>query len=83
MIEFERKIGPKGQIVIPKEIRRALKLKPKSKVLISLKENELIVKSEIKNPVKLLREIAKKGKSIENIDMDSLYDEEMQKTCVR
>ncbi len=79
LIEFERKLGPKGQVVIPKEIRRILKLKSSSKVFLTLDENNIILKSKTKNRTSSLRDILKMGKPIEKIDLDSLYNEKMQR----
>lgn len=43
-------IGPKYQIVIPKEIRKKVKgIKPGNKVAVSVKENTITVKVEEKN----------------------------------
>jgi len=40
-IEFERKIGPKGQVVIPKEIRKIMGITPETKIYISLENGKL------------------------------------------
>jgi len=50
-MEFQRKVGPKGQVVIPKEIRRLMGISPNSKVLISVEDRSIIIKTENKEPV--------------------------------
>jgi AbrB family looped-hinge helix DNA binding protein len=43
-----RTVGPKGQVVIPEEIRRALGMKPGTNVRFELRNKELIVKPEVR-----------------------------------
>ncbi len=44
-IERRMKIGPKGQVVIPKEIRNELCLREGSEVLITLRDQNILVYS--------------------------------------
>ena len=44
MIEKEMKVGRKGQVVIPRSMRKALKIEPGSKVLLRLEKDKLILK---------------------------------------
>jgi AbrB family looped-hinge helix DNA binding protein len=37
-------VGQRGQITIPKEIRKKIKIKEKDKLLVTLKANNLIIK---------------------------------------
>ena len=41
---IKRKLGPKGQIVIPKDIRDLLKIKPGSEIIIEINKNEIIIR---------------------------------------
>ena len=45
LIEEEMKVGPKGQVVIPRAMRKALKIEPGSKVTFTLEDDKLILKS--------------------------------------
>lgn len=45
MLKLTRHIGPKGQIVLPKDAREKLKLKEGSKVLISEEKGQIIIES--------------------------------------
>ncbi len=58
----ELKITPKGQIVIPKELREELNLKPGEKLIIKKVGRKLILIPKPKDPVKFLLTIAKKAK---------------------
>ena len=41
MVKLKLKVGPKGQIVLPKIVREKLGIKPRSYVMADLKEDEL------------------------------------------
>jgi len=71
------KVGPKGQIVIPKIFREATGITPRMKVAIEEKENGLLVKKQ-SNIYEIFEQIAMKGKSIKVRPHDS-YEEEMEK----
>jgi len=77
MIKQEMKIGPKGQVVIPKLFREEKNIFPGDKVIIELGAEGIIIEKPVGNPVKILRDIAKKGKSV-RADSDKDYDEMMK-----
>jgi len=60
MIEKEMKVGPKGQVVIPRPMRKALKIEPGSKVLFRLEDDKLILKKPAFDAVAVFKRIAKK-----------------------
>jgi AbrB family looped-hinge helix DNA binding protein len=78
MFEEERKIGPKGQIVIPQGIRKALKMEPGTNVVIGLEDGKVVVKKPFFDAVAVFRKIAKSGKSISKIDSNANYEEELE-----
>ena len=45
-MRFVREIGEKGQVVIPKDIRQLLSLKPKQKVVFEVQDREVKIKQE-------------------------------------
>lgn len=53
-IEFERKVGPKGQVVIPKEIRKLIGIKPETEVYISLGDEKVIIRPKVRSLKKFL-----------------------------
>ena len=79
-IEFERKIGPKGQVVIPKEIRRIVGIKPETKVYISLEDEKIVIrpgkKGSIEDFLKIVPEEKRKRITIEDIKRH--YEEELE-----
>ncbi|MEM2995396.1 MAG: AbrB/MazE/SpoVT family DNA-binding domain-containing protein [Candidatus Bathyarchaeia archaeon] len=77
MLEEEMKVGPKGQVVIPQALRKALKIHPGSKVIFKLEEGRLILEKQFFDSVGTLENIAKKGLSISKIDTH-VYEEELR-----
>ena len=77
-MEFERKVGPKGQVVIPKDIRRITGISPNSKVLISVENKSIIIKTESKEPVwQFMRKFAKEyGKQLSIKEIKKMKEEE-------
>ncbi|MBS7626587.1 AbrB/MazE/SpoVT family DNA-binding domain-containing protein [Candidatus Bathyarchaeota archaeon] len=77
MIEEEMKVGPKGQVVIPKALRKALKIHPGSKVIFRLEGDRVVLQKLDIDAVSLFERIAKKGPSIKQISTH-LYEEELE-----
>ncbi|MBI4257334.1 MAG: AbrB/MazE/SpoVT family DNA-binding domain-containing protein [Thaumarchaeota archaeon] len=75
MLEEEMKVGPKGQVVIPKTLRKVLKIHPGSKVTFRLEEDKVIIHKSQLDTVTVLEKIAKKGRSIK--PDPHLYEEEL------
>lgn len=77
MIEEEMKVGPKGQVVIPRTMRKALKIQPGSKVIFTLKNNRLILKKSDFDAIAVFERIAKQIHSNERINPHA-YEEELE-----
>ena len=45
-MKFRREVGEKGQVVIPKDIREYLGLKPRSKVMFEIENSEVKIRPE-------------------------------------
>jgi AbrB family transcriptional regulator (stage V sporulation protein T) len=58
----ESKVTLKGQIVIPKELREELDIKPGEKLLIKKIDRKVLLIPKPKEPIDFLIEIAKKVK---------------------
>jgi AbrB family looped-hinge helix DNA binding protein len=55
-------VGPKGQVVIPRAMRKALKIQPGSKVIFRLEENHAVVEKQETDSVAVFERVARKGK---------------------
>ena len=53
------KVGPKGQVVIPRIIRKALKIEPGSKVTFTLEDNKVILEKPVFDAVAVFQRVAK------------------------
>jgi AbrB family looped-hinge helix DNA binding protein len=61
----EATVTSKGQVTIPQDIRAALGLKTGEKIVFVARENEVVIRLKIKNPVSRLRELRKEIKFTE------------------
>lgn len=78
-IEFERKVGPKGQVVIPKEIRRIVGIRPETKVYVSLEDEKVVIKPKTGGLKQFLSIIPiEKRKKMKIKDFDKWYEEELE-----
>jgi AbrB family looped-hinge helix DNA binding protein len=68
---MKRRVGEKGQIVIPKDVRDYLGLKPGSEVTLEVRGEELIIKPGV-SPEKFVEEFVNVPKKLEKIDIDTL-----------
>jgi len=78
MMHEERKVGPKGQVVVPEVFRRALGIRPGSLLRIRLENNRLILEKIESDAVGRLERIAKAGPSIRRIRAHE-YEEELER----
>jgi len=71
------RVGPKGQIVIPKAIRDNLGINPNDVVLVDLEGGKATVETVCQDAVEVLTEIARLHgvKSSELVWGDKLYEE--------
>ena len=78
LLEEKRKIGPKGQVVIPQAIRRALKMQPGSSVVVSLEDNKVVLKKPSFDAVAVFRSAAKEIHYNKEIDPHEPYEESVE-----
>ena len=76
------KVGPKGQVVIPRAMRKALKIEPGTKVLFKLEDDKLTIQKPSFDAVAVFERIAKSGKSVSKIDPHA-YEEELEERYKR
>ena len=60
--KFEIAITSKGQIVIPKKVRKMLGIEAGTKLILEIKDKDLILKVKPKDPLKALLELRGKIK---------------------
>jgi len=80
-LEEEKKVGPKGQVVIPLVLRKVLKIRPGSRVVFKLEDGRLILERPVSDAVGVLESIAKKGPSVSEIS-PHVYEEELNARSV-
>jgi len=68
MDQAEMTVGPKGQIVIPSEMRRALKIAPGSKVLVTYRDGKVVIEKTGDSSVAVFARIAKEGPPLTEFD---------------
>jgi len=76
MLEEEMTVGPKGQVVIPRAMRKALKIQPGSKVVFRLEEDRATVEKQQVDSVSVFEQVARKGASVSDISPHG-YEEEL------
>jgi len=72
------KVGPKGQVVIPRAMRKALKMEPGSKVKFTLEDDKIILKKPAFDAVAVFERIAKEIHYNKEIDSHEAYEEELE-----
>ena len=82
MDQEEMKVGPKGQIVIPNAMRRALKIAPGSKVLVTLEDGKVIIEKPAFSSVDEFEKISLAGPSLTKFDPHQ-YEEEVEERTRR
>jgi AbrB family looped-hinge helix DNA binding protein len=83
LIEEEMKVGPKGQVVIPRAMRKALKIEPGTKVLFKLEEDKLTIQKPSFDAVGVFRKLAKQIHYNKEIDPHAAYEEELEERSRR
>jgi len=82
LIEEEMKVGPKGQVVIPKTMRKALKISPGSKVVFKLDDGRLIIEKPVFDAVAVFSKLARQINRNEEINPHQ-YEEELEERNAR
>ncbi len=79
MIVVRKRVGPRGQIVIPKLIRDSLGINPGDDVLIEVREGELVIRPS-RDPKSFVDEFCGviRRKLKEKIDLERVIEEEVE-----
>jgi len=77
MIREEMKVGPKGQVVIPKVFRKSAGIHPGTRVVFSLKKEGILIEKPKSDTVEVFAKIAKMKKS-RKIHPHDAYEGELE-----
>lgn len=78
MIEIKMKIGPKGQVVIPKPFRTAFKMTPGTDVVFSIEGDKLVLHKPMTGTSDYFREMSKRRKKKLKMHPHEPYEEELE-----
>ena len=67
MLTDTMRVGPKGQVVIPRSFRKVLKIGPGSEVVFRLEGDRVVLEREVMDPLQTFESISRKGKSVSKI----------------
>lgn len=78
-MKLKVKVGPKGQIVIPKAIREKIGINPSDVVLLDIEGERAVVETIRWDPLEKISEISRRvgAKSSELVWGDRLYEESL------
>jgi AbrB family looped-hinge helix DNA binding protein len=78
-LEIIRRVGQKGQIVIPKVIREFLAVGPGDAVILEVRGREVLIRPRVE-PVKFVEDFCLTGgrKLGDKIDLEKLLEEEVE-----
>lgn len=58
MVELKVRLGPKGQIVIPKIFRNLFRLYPGGEVIITIERDKGVLIKQVEDPIAILEEVS-------------------------
>ena len=75
---IRRRVGPKGQVVIPKMIREYLGIEPGDEVLMEVEEKRLVIKKTLK-PERFIEEFCSTSakKLTDKVNLERILEEEV------
>lgn len=82
-MRIKRRVGPKGQIVIPKIVREALGIQAGDEIIIEVREKELLMKPDL-DPEEFIDDFCSTGKKklTRKIDLKKILEEEAEDRLV-
>ncbi len=77
-MQVRKKLGERGQVVIPKDIRERFGLRPGSEVIFEVRENEIVIRPAV-DPVMFIERFCSTPRKLEKeIDIKKLIEEEIE-----
>lgn len=77
MLTDRMRVGPKGQVVIPRSFRKVLKIGPGSEVVFRLEGDRVVLETETADPLQTFESISRKGRSVSRISPHE-YERELE-----
>jgi len=78
-VNLRRKVGQKGQIVIPKIVRESLGIRPGDEILMEIREEEVLIKASMNAEEFVENFCSVKGKKLtKKVDLEKILDEEAE-----
>ena len=77
MLTDRMRVGHKGQVVIPRNFRKALKIGPGSEVIFRLEGKRVVLEKDATDPLETFESISRKGKSVSKINPHA-YESELE-----
>ncbi|MCD6092445.1 MAG: AbrB/MazE/SpoVT family DNA-binding domain-containing protein [Candidatus Aenigmarchaeota archaeon] len=77
-MEFKQKIGSKGEIIIPEELRKMAGLKYDTVIHLSLENHKIYIEPEKENPVIVFKKIAETEPITKKISHEKSYEQEIE-----
>jgi len=74
MLEIRMRVGPKGQVVIPKVIRDAFTIGPGTEVAFSIEEEKIVVRATRTDAPEVFERITKSGRTIGRLPPHAPYE---------
>ena len=79
MFAKQVKVGPKGQIVIPKAFRDEFDIHPGSELIVEYTKDGIVINVEEENTEEIFEEVANTGKKVtRRIDPHEAYESQME-----
>lgn len=74
-----RKVGPKGQVVIPSDIREMLGIRPGEQVVVEVDDGNVVIKRKEESIASHLSQLVpeEKKKNIDEIGLDEYYESQI------
>jgi len=79
MLEIRMRVGPKGQVVIPKVLRNAFKIGPGTEVTFSIEAEKIVLRATRTDAADVFERIARSGRTIRKFPPHSAYERELRK----
>ena len=79
MLEIRMRVGPKGQVVIPKVLRDAFKIGPGTEVTFSVEGEKIVMRATRTDTADVFERIAESGRAIRKFPPHAAYERELRR----